>query len=112
NDRAEIMRAPSIPHKAPAQMGQGAILAGKLASCLYGFRIAYAKRHENLSGNKKGLGCMSKFDVLTVRNAIVDILARCDDGFLSENGIIKGAMNLIDAERAELLYSKMGPAIE
>jgi sugar/nucleoside kinase (ribokinase family) len=55
---------------------------------------------------------MSKFDVLTVGNAIVDILARCDDGFLAENGIIKGAMNLIDAERAELLYSKMGPAIE
>lgn len=55
---------------------------------------------------------MSKFDVLTVGNAIVDILARCDDSFLTENGIIKGAMNLIDAERAELLYSKMGPAVE
>ena len=55
---------------------------------------------------------MSKFDVLTVGNAIVDILARCDDTFLGENGIIKGAMNLIDAERAELLYSKMGPAVE
>ncbi len=55
---------------------------------------------------------MPKFDVLTIGNAIVDILARCDDRFLSENGIIKGAMNLIDAERAELLYSKMGPAVE
>jgi Sugar kinases, ribokinase family len=55
---------------------------------------------------------MSKFDVLTIGNAIVDILARCDDSFLSENAITKGAMNLIDAERAELLYSKMGPAIE
>ena len=32
--------------------------------------------------------------------------------FLVENGIIKGAMNLIDADRAELLYSRMGPAIE
>lgn len=55
---------------------------------------------------------MPKFDVLTIGNAIVDILARCDDSFLSENAIIKGAMNLIDAERAELLYSKMGPAVE
>ncbi|MBU1313661.1 MAG: adenosine kinase [Alphaproteobacteria bacterium] len=55
---------------------------------------------------------MSKFDVLAVGNAIVDIIARCDDSFLSENDIIKGAMNLIDAERAELLYSKMGPAVE
>lgn len=55
---------------------------------------------------------MTKFDVLTIGNAIVDIIARCDDGFLVHNGIIKGAMNLIDAERAELLYSRMGPAVE
>ncbi|WP_337270661.1 adenosine kinase [Oryzifoliimicrobium ureilyticus] len=55
---------------------------------------------------------MIKFDVLTIGNAIVDIIARCDDQFLSDNGITKGAMNLIDAERAELLYSRMGPAVE
>ena len=55
---------------------------------------------------------MSKFDVLTIGNAIVDIISRCEDRFLTENGIIKGAMNLIDAERAELLYSLMGPAHE
>jgi sugar/nucleoside kinase (ribokinase family) len=55
---------------------------------------------------------MPQFDVLTIGNAIVDILARCEDAFLSENAIIKGAMNLIDAERAELLYSQMGPAVE
>ena len=55
---------------------------------------------------------MTKFDVLTIGNAIVDIIARCDDAFLVHNGIIKSAMNLIDAERAELLYSRMGPALE
>lgn len=55
---------------------------------------------------------MTQFDVLTVGNAIVDIIARCNDGFLTDNAIIKGAMNLIDAERAELLYSRMGPAVE
>ncbi|WP_422372350.1 adenosine kinase [Hoeflea sp.] len=55
---------------------------------------------------------MSKFDVLCIGNAIVDIIARCDESFLTDNTIIKGAMNLIDAERAELLYSRMGPAIE
>lgn len=55
---------------------------------------------------------MSKFDVLTIGNAIVDILSRCEDEFLNENEIIKGAMNLIDAERAERLYSLMGPAHE
>lgn len=55
---------------------------------------------------------MSQYDVLCIGNAIVDIIARCDEAFLTDNGIIKGAMNLIDAERAELLYSRMGPAIE
>lgn len=55
---------------------------------------------------------MKSIDVLCVGNAIVDIIARCDDAFLARNDIIKGAMNLIDADRAELLYGRMGPAIE
>lgn len=55
---------------------------------------------------------MSKFDVLTIGNAIVDIIARCEDQFLIDNAITKGAMNLIDADRAELLYARMGPALE
>ena len=55
---------------------------------------------------------MSQYDVLCIGNAIVDILAECDDAFLVEHGIIKGAMNLVDAERSALLYSHMGPAIE
>jgi sugar/nucleoside kinase (ribokinase family) len=55
---------------------------------------------------------MTQYDVLCIGNAIVDIIAQCDEAFLVETGIIKGAMNLIDADRAELLYSRMGPAIE
>jgi sugar/nucleoside kinase (ribokinase family) len=55
---------------------------------------------------------MPDYDVLCIGNAIVDIIAQCDDAFLETNGIIKGAMNLIDTRRAELLYSRMGPAIE
>jgi sugar/nucleoside kinase (ribokinase family) len=55
---------------------------------------------------------MTSYDVLTIGNAIVDIIARTEDDFLVANGIIKGAMNLIDGERAELLYSRMGPAVE
>ncbi len=54
----------------------------------------------------------AKYDVLTIGNAIVDIIARAEDDFLVANDINKGAMNLIDAERAKLLYSAMGPAIE
>ena len=55
---------------------------------------------------------MSQYDVLCIGNAIVDIIAECDEAFLVENGIIKGAMNLVDAERSALLYGRMGPAIE
>ena len=55
---------------------------------------------------------MSQYDVLCIGNAIVDIIAECDDAFLVENAIIKGAMNLVDAERSALLYSHMGPALE
>lgn len=55
---------------------------------------------------------MPEYDVLSIGNAIVDIIAQCDEAFLADNGIIKGAMNLIDAERAELLYRRMGPAVE
>ena len=52
------------------------------------------------------------FDVLTIGNAIVDIIARAEDDFLVRENIAKGAMNLIDAERAEHLYDVMGPATE
>jgi len=55
---------------------------------------------------------MSEYDVLCIGNAIVDIIAQCDEAFLAANSIIKGAMNLIDMGRAELLYSRMGPATE
>ncbi|MBX3570382.1 MAG: adenosine kinase [Rhizobiaceae bacterium] len=55
---------------------------------------------------------MSEYDVLCIGNAIVDIIAQADDAFLTENGIIKAAMNLIDADRANLLYERMGPAVE
>ncbi|MEC9344386.1 MAG: adenosine kinase [Pseudomonadota bacterium] len=54
----------------------------------------------------------TRFDVLTIGNAIVDIIATAQEDFLLAEGIIKGAMNLIDAERAEHLYAAMGPAIE
>ncbi|EKF20048.1 adenosine kinase [Nitratireductor pacificus] len=55
---------------------------------------------------------MSEYDVLCIGNAIVDIIARCDEAFLEDNNIIRGAMNLIDVDRATLLYERMGQAIE
>ena len=54
----------------------------------------------------------TKYDVLAIGNAIVDIIARCEDDFLVSENIVKGAMNLIDMDRAEALYAAMGPAVE
>jgi sugar/nucleoside kinase (ribokinase family) len=51
-------------------------------------------------------------DLVGIGNAIVDVLAHAEDSLLSENGLVKGAMTLIDGARAESLYLDMGPAIE
>jgi sugar/nucleoside kinase (ribokinase family) len=53
---------------------------------------------------------IARFDVLTIGNAIVDVIAPSSDDFLVSEAIVKGAMNLIDEPRAEHLYKVMGPA--
>jgi len=54
----------------------------------------------------------AKFDVVGIGNAIVDVIAQADDAFLSKNSLNKGTMTLIDAERADELYGRMGPGKE
>lgn len=49
----------------------------------------------------------ARFDLLGLGNAIVDVLAPASVETLAEYGMIPGAMNLIDAERAELLYAAL-----
>ena len=51
-----------------------------------------------------------KYDVLTIGNAIVDVLAFVEDDFLIRENIHKGAMNLIDEARAEYLSGLLGKA--
>ena len=53
-----------------------------------------------------------RYDVVGIGNAIVDIIARADDGFLSKHDLAKGFMRLIDADEATRLYAAMGPAVE
>jgi adenosine kinase len=53
-----------------------------------------------------------KYDVLGLGNAIVDVLARAEDDFLTRQGMHKGGMMLIDEARAEAIYDAMGPAVE
>jgi sugar/nucleoside kinase (ribokinase family) len=54
----------------------------------------------------------TRLDVLCIGNAIVDIIADCDDAFLEREGLTKGMMRLVDAEEATRLYDHMGPARE
>ena len=49
------------------------------------------------------------YDSLGIGNAIVDILARCEDDFLLSRGLHKGSMQLIDEAGAHALYQAMGP---
>jgi len=54
----------------------------------------------------------TRFDVLGIGNAIVDVISRTTDDFLVREGLVKGSMRLIDAEEAERLYERMGPTKE
>ena len=54
----------------------------------------------------------ARFHVAGIGNALVDVIAHSDDTFLIENKIEKGAMTLIDTQRAKEIYDRMGQAIE
>jgi len=50
--------------------------------------------------------------LLGISNAIVDVLAHIDDDFLAKIDAVPGSMTLIDQQRANEIYSMMGPATE
>lgn len=52
------------------------------------------------------------YDVVGIGNAIVDVIAKADEEFLTANGMAKSGMRLIDAAQSDDLYSKMGPGVE
>ncbi len=46
-----------------------------------------------------------KVEVLGLGNSLVDILAHADDAYLEAQEMVKGAMTLVDEDRAEALYA-------
>lgn len=54
----------------------------------------------------------TRYDVVGIGNAIVDIIGRCDDAFLEHHGAPKSHMRLVEAATIETLYGTMGPGIE
>ncbi len=51
-------------------------------------------------------------DVVGIGNALVDVIAHHVDGFLERQELVKGAMTLIDTDRAISLYGAMGSGVE
>ena len=54
----------------------------------------------------------TEFDVVGVGNAIVDVLTHVSESFITQHGLNKGAMTLIDETRAIELYDAMPPGLE
>lgn len=52
------------------------------------------------------------FDVIGIGNAMVDVISPSSDTFLDQMGITKGIMQLIERDRAELLYASMDSRVE
>jgi sugar/nucleoside kinase (ribokinase family) len=50
--------------------------------------------------------------VIAIGNAIVDVMAPCEDQLIEQFGMTRGGMTLIDTQRAHQLYDAMGPARE
>ena len=53
-----------------------------------------------------------RYDVVGIGNALVDVIAHASDDFIAEHALVKGAMTLIDTDRAVHLYSALGSAVE
>jgi sugar/nucleoside kinase (ribokinase family) len=51
-------------------------------------------------------------DVVGIGNALVDVIAHHPDHFLEAESLLKGAMTLIDTDRAMSLYEAMGAGVE
>jgi sugar/nucleoside kinase (ribokinase family) len=52
------------------------------------------------------------YDVTAIGNAIVDVIAQCDDAFLTTEGLTKNSMQLVSQDYSASLYSRMGQGLE
>lgn len=52
------------------------------------------------------------YDLVGIGNAVVDVISHADDSFLDNMGIQKGIMQLIERERAEILYGAMKERVQ
>lgn len=50
---------------------------------------------------------MTKYNLIGIGNAVVDVITQCDESFLDLMGIEKGIMQLVEQKRGEMLYAAM-----
>lgn len=55
---------------------------------------------------------MKTYELVGIGNAVVDVITQTDDSFLGHMGIEKGIMQLIEQERAEVLYAAMNERVQ
>jgi sugar/nucleoside kinase (ribokinase family) len=53
-----------------------------------------------------------RYDVIAIGNAVVDVIASCEEALIEELELNRGGMTLIDEARADELYDAMPPARE
>ncbi|MBO9498299.1 MAG: adenosine kinase [Novosphingobium sp.] len=54
----------------------------------------------------------TRYDVIAIGNAIVDVMAPAEDALIEQLGMVRGGMALVDTERANVLYAAMGSGVE
>ena len=55
---------------------------------------------------------MTKYQVVGIGNAVVDVITQSTDAFLSEMSIDKGIMQLVDQDRSEALFNKIDQSVQ
>ena len=55
---------------------------------------------------------MKTYQLVGIGNAVVDVISQTEDTFLTDNGIEKGIMQLIEQDRAEALYGAMANRLQ
>ncbi len=54
----------------------------------------------------------ARYDVIAIGNAVVDVIASCEEELIEELELNRGGMTLVDEARADELYGAMPPARE
>ncbi len=54
----------------------------------------------------------SRYDLVGIGNALVDVLVSIEDSFLEGHSLPKGSMNLVDSDQSDTLYAALPAGVE